>query len=212
MIRSICFAGVAALVLAGCDSPATDAAQETAATDTQSAAPPAPQLPGQLVRAFAGTDLPALTFEDPEGNTLDLGALDQPVLVNMWATWCAPCVVEMPLLDNLAGEMDGELRVLTISQDIRGADVVVPFFESRDFQYLEQWLDPDTDLGVTFAEGGLLPMTILFGADGKEILRVAGDYEWDSEEAIAQLREALANAEADTVSDTVSDSGAASAS
>jgi hypothetical protein len=118
----------------------------------------------------------------------------------------------MPLLDNLAGEMDGELRVLTISQDIRGADVVVPFFESRDFQYLEQWLDPDTDLGVTFAEGGLLPMTILFGADGKEILRVAGDYEWDSEEAIAQLREALANAEAETVSDAVSDAGAANAS
>ncbi len=196
MIRSICFACLAMVALSGCDSGAGDAAQETAASDRQSAAPPPPpQLPGQMVRSFAGTDLPALVFEDPQGNTLDLGALDGPVLINLWATWCAPCVVEMPLLDTLAGEMEGELRVLTISQDVRGADVVVPFFEQRDFQHLEQWLDPDTDLGVSFAEGGLLPMTILFGADGKEILRVAGDYEWDSEEAIAQLREALAAAE-----------------
>lgn len=196
MLRSIVFVGLAAFTLAACDSGAGDTAQETAASDGQSGAdsnpPPPPQLPGQMVRAFAGTDIPALTFEDPQGNTLDLGALEEPVLVNLWATWCAPCVVEMPLLDNLAGEMQGELRVVTISQDVRGADVVVPFFEQRDFQNLEQWLDPDTNLGASFAEGGLLPMTILFGADGKEILRVAGDYEWDSEEAIAQLREALA--------------------
>ncbi len=195
MIRSISLACAAALALAGCDSASTDAAQETAATDAQRDAPP-PQLPGQLVRAFAGTELPKLSLKDPEGNTLDLGALDQPVLVNLWATWCAPCVVEMPLLDNLAGEMEGEVRVLTISQDVRGADVVVPFFEQRNFQHIEQWLDPDTDLGVAFADGGLLPITILFDAQGKEILRIAGGYEWDSEEAIAQVREALAESAA----------------
>ncbi|MEP1422663.1 MAG: TlpA disulfide reductase family protein [Erythrobacter sp.] len=196
MIRSIVLASVAALAVAGCDSGAETPAQESAATSQEngganSAPPPPPQLPGQLVRAFAGTELPELQFGDPEGNTLNLGELDTPVLVNLWATWCVPCVVEMPALDQLAAEMDGELKVLTISQDNRGADVVVPFFAQRDFQYLEQWLDPRNDLAVAFSDGGLLPVTVLFDGDGKELLRVAGGYEWDSEEAIAQVREAL---------------------
>ncbi len=192
MFRIVAFASLAALALAGCDSGAEDTAQETAASDGSSAAATPPQLPGQIVRAFAGTELPDQTFMDPEGNTLNLGELDQPVLVNLWATWCAPCVIEMPQLDALAAEMDGEMKVLTISQDTRGAEVVVPFFAQRDFQYLEQWLDPENDLAVAFTEGGLLPVTILFDADGKEIFRVAGGYEWDSEEAIARVREALA--------------------
>lgn len=192
MIRSIAFLSLAALALAGCDSGADTAAQESAASGAQNAAPPPPpQLAGQIVRAFAGTKLPELQFSDPEGNSLDLGALDQPVLVNLWATWCLPCVVEMPALDRLAAEMDGEVKVLTISQDNRGAEVVVPFFAQRDFQYLEQWLDPKNDLAVEFSDGGLLPVTVLFDAEGKELLRVAGGYEWDSQEAIAQVRGAL---------------------
>ena len=82
------------------------------------------------------------------------------------------------------------LKVLLVQQ----TEVVVPFFERRDFAHLEQWLDPSAELSREFAPSGLLPMTILFDADGKELLRVAGEYEWDSEEAIAQVREALAGA------------------
>ena len=192
MFRSIAFVLPAALALAACDSGASDSAQESAASAGASEAPTPPQLPGQVVRAFAGTELPALTFSDPQGSTIDLAAIDQPVLVNLWATWCAPCVVEMPALDNLAGELDGQLKVLTVSQDTRGAEVVEPFFAARDFQYLEQWLDPQNELAMAFTDGGLLPVTILFDAEGKEILRVAGGYEWDSEEAIARVSEALA--------------------
>ncbi|MFU7527782.1 TlpA family protein disulfide reductase [Qipengyuania sp. ASV99] len=194
MLRSIAFISFAALALAGCDSGAGDAAQETAASTGQSGPATPPQLPGRPVRAFAGTPLPALVLDDPAGNTLDLAALEGPVLVNLWATWCAPCVVEMPMLDNLAGAMEGELRVLTISQDVRGAEVVAPFFAQRDFRHLEQWLDPDGELSATFTDGGLLPITILFDAQGHEIMRVAGGYEWDSEAAIAELRSALAQA------------------
>lgn len=117
------------------------------------------------------------------------------MLVNLWATWCAPCVVEMPALDNLAGELEGDLKVLTISQDVRGAEVVEPFFAARDFAHLEQWLDTENDLAVAFSDGGLLPVTVLFDAEGREILRVAGGYEWDSEEAIAVVKEALAESE-----------------
>ncbi|WP_299191615.1 TlpA disulfide reductase family protein [uncultured Erythrobacter sp.] len=192
MLRVCAFVSLAALTLAACDSGQGSGAQETTARDGASEAPQPPQLPGQIVRAFAGTELPALTFEDPEGNVLDLAALDQPVLVNLWATWCVPCRVEMPALETLAGEMEGDLRVLTVSQDIRGAEVVIPFFEREGFERLEMWLDPTNALGQELSEGGLLPMTILFDAEGREIFRVAGEYAWDSEDAIAQVREAIA--------------------
>jgi len=195
MFRVCAFVSLMALTLAGCDSGEGDAAQETAARQGASEAASPPQLPGQIVRAFAGTRLPELTFADPAGNELDLSTLDQPVLVNLWATWCVPCRVEMPALDTLAGELDGELKVLTVSQDIRGAEVVVPFFEREKFERLEMWLDPQNELGTEFSEGGLLPMTILFDSKGREIFRVAGDYAWDSEDAIAAVREAIAGAD-----------------
>ena len=67
----------------------------------------------------------------------------------------------------------------------------MPFFEAEGFKNLEPWLDTQTELGVQLADGGLLPTTILYDAKGIEVFRVAGDYEWDSEEAIAQIREAL---------------------
>lgn len=133
-----------------------------------------------------------MQFSDAEGNTLDLGAQDGPVLINLWATWCGPCVKEMPQLDALAGELEGEVRVVTVSQDIRGAEVVTPFFAKGGYARLEPWLDPDTELSAQFTPEGALPLTILFDAKGKEVLRVAGGYAWDSPEAIALIRESLA--------------------
>ena len=180
-----------ALAVAGCDSaPAPEAQQATPPAGAQ--APSPPPLPGQIVRFKAGEKIPAITVTDPDGKTLELATIGEPVLLNLWATWCAPCKVEMPLLDNLAGILEGEVRVLTVSQDIQGAEKVVPFFEQEGFENLEPWMDTNTDLGVTLADGGLLPTTVLYDASGTEVFRVAGDYEWDSEEAIAQIREALA--------------------
>lgn len=124
---------------------------------------------------------------------LDLAAQDGPVLINLWATWCAPCVVEMPQLDALAGELEGEVRVITISQDVRGAEVVTPFFAQKGFAQLEPWLDPEAQLSAQFTPEGLLPLTVLFDAQGKEVLRVAGGYDWGSPEAVATIRGALAS-------------------
>jgi hypothetical protein len=73
--------------------------------------------------------------------------------------------------------------------------VVIPYFEREGFERLEMWLDPANELGQEFSEGGLLPMTILFDGEGREIFRVAGEYAWDSEDAIAEIREAIGGAE-----------------
>lgn len=184
MSRSSLILALPLLLLAGCDRAAEAPAQPVEAAE------PAPT--GTVVRTFAGTPLSAMQFSDAEGNTLDLGAQDGPVLINLWATWCGPCVKEMPQLDALAGELEGEVRVVTVSQDIRGAEVVTPFFAKGGYARLEPWLDPDTELSAQFTPEGALPLTILFDAKGKEVLRVAGGYAWDSPEAIALIRESLA--------------------
>ena len=145
-----------------------------------------------MTRQFAGTPIPDLQLRDPAGQELDLGAQDGPVLLNLWATWCGPCVKEMPQLDALAAELEGEVRVITVSQDLRGAEVVTPFFARAALKQLEPWLDPETALSAQFTPEGALPLTILFDASGKEVLRVAGGYEWDSPEAAALIRESLA--------------------
>lgn len=189
MSRSSLILAVPLLLLAACDRPADAPAQPgEGAAEAGAAAKPAA---GVVERKFAGTPLPALTLSDTAGKVLDLGAQDGPVLINLWATWCGPCVIEMPQLDALAGELDGEVRVLAISQDIRGAEVVTPFFAEKGFARLEPWLDPETQLSAQFSPEGVLPLTILFDAQGKEVLRVAGGYEWDSPEAIALIRDSL---------------------
>jgi len=185
MSRSSLILAVPLLLLAACDRPADAPAQPAeAGAEAKPAA-------GVVERKFAGTPLPALSLSDPAGKVLDLGAQDGPVLINLWATWCGPCVIEMPQLDALAAELDGEVRVITISQDIRGAEVVTPFFAEKGFARLEPWLDPETQLSAQFSPEGVLPLTILFDAQGKEVLRVAGGYEWDSPEAIALIRDSL---------------------
>lgn len=172
------------LLLVGCDRAGDAPAQPAGAAQAAT---------GTVVRSFAGTLLPALQFSNPDGAMLDLAAQDGPVLINLWATWCAPCVVEMPQLDALAGELEGEVRVITISQDVRGAEVVTPFFAQKGFAQLEPWLDPEAQLSAQFTPEGLLPLTVLFDAQGKEVLRVAGGYDWGSPEAVATIRGALAS-------------------
>jgi thiol-disulfide isomerase/thioredoxin len=149
-------------------------------------------MAGVVERRFAGTPLPAVTVSDPAGQMLDLAALDGPVLLNLWATWCAPCVVEMPRLDALAGALEGEVKVITVSQDIRGREVVAPFFAEKGFARLEPWLDPEAQLAAQLSPQGVLPLTILFDARGRELLRVTGGYDWDSPAAIALIRNSLA--------------------
>ncbi|MGY6635745.1 MAG: TlpA family protein disulfide reductase [Erythrobacter sp.] len=150
------------------------------------------QAGGVIDASHAGAMLPELVVRNAAGAELDLGIIEGPVLLNLWATWCAPCVVEMPQLDALASEMEGEIRVVTVSQDLRGAEVVTPFFAGKGFVHLEPWLDPETALSAQFSEAGQLPLTILFDASGREVWRVAGGYEWDSSEAIAAVRAGIA--------------------
>lgn len=153
--------------------------------------PPAEATTGRLDRSRAGTPAPATQFEDPEGAPASLADFQgRPVLVNLWATWCAPCVAEMPTLDRLAAREGERLKVLTVSEDLDGREKVEAFFDRQGYRELETWLDPKmalmSELKVT-----ILPTTIYYDAQGRELWRMTGMEDWESGRTALLLKESL---------------------
>jgi thiol-disulfide isomerase/thioredoxin len=151
--------------------------------------PPAETATGRLDRSHAGTTAPATGFEDPDGAAASLADFrGRPVLVNLWATWCAPCVAEMPTLDRLAGREGERLKVLTVSEDLDGREKVEAFFDRQGYRNLETWLDPQmalmSELKVT-----ILPTTIYYDSRGRELWRVTGMEDWESGRTALLLKE-----------------------
>jgi thiol-disulfide isomerase/thioredoxin len=176
----------AAAPLAGC---AKGNAGEDQGNRAGAAAPVRP-VTGMLDRSHAGTPAPDISFEDPDGKPTSMAAFrGRPALVNLWATWCAPCVIEMPALDALAMREGDALQVVALSQDVGGRDLVSRFFAQRNFRALEANLDPQMEY-MTRLRLGTLPTTILYDADGKEVWRMVGMADWESERVARLLDEA----------------------
>ena len=114
------------------------------------------------------------------------------MLVNLWATWCAPCVAEMPTLDALAVREEGRLHVLALSQDLDGQAKVDTFFAERRFARLEPYIDPQLALMGELAVQSL-PTTILYDAEGREVWRVTGIEDWQSARAAKLIEEAASD-------------------
>ncbi len=132
---------------------------------------------------------PEITFSDAAGNSLSLGDFaGQVVLVNFWATWCAPCVREMPSLDRLQAALGGDdFKVVTLSLDRGGADQVEPFFDQHGIEHLDAYFDPMGAAPRAFEAMGL-PTTVLVDGEGRWVGSLAGDTEWDSREAQDLIR------------------------
>ncbi|MBH1998289.1 MAG: TlpA family protein disulfide reductase [Sphingomonadaceae bacterium] len=148
----------------------------------------------RLDRSKAGTPAPTFIFQNPDGGDATLQDFaGRPLLVNLWATWCTPCVAEMPTLDRVAATYGPKgLAVLTISQDNQGEKVVAPFFKKHPLPHLKGWADPENQLGFHYATG-LLPTTVLYDAKGKEMVRVIGAMDWEGPEAEALIDAAMAS-------------------
>lgn len=151
------------------------------------------ELIGRVDVSARGTPVPDLEFTNVAGERISLADLEgTPLLVNLWATWCAPCIAEMPTLDALAAEREGELNVLAVSEDFQGAEVVEPFFAERDFSRLEAWLDPENSMMATLGLDSL-PVTILYDESGRELFRVHGGMDWSGRRAERLIDGALGN-------------------
>jgi thiol-disulfide isomerase/thioredoxin len=175
------------LLLAACGPEGED--KTGGPNQASSAGPKEPAPAGRLDRSRAGSAAPATAFEDPDGAPASLADFrGKPVLVNLWATWCAPCIAEMPTLDSLAGREARRLRVVTISQDLDGRDKVEAFFAKQGYRHLETWLDPQMAL-MGELKVDTLPTTILYDAQGREVWRVVGMEDWESGRAAVLLKE-----------------------
>ena len=170
------------LLVAGCDRQSGESAQPQASS-------PAPAAAG-VDRSHKGSELPDFVLADPAGKKLDLPSLKgQPLLINLWATWCAPCVAELPALDKLAGTLDGKVRVLTVNQDTGQPEKAGQFLKERGVTRLEPWLDPKGDLAFHY-EAPSLPITVLYDAQGRELWRIAAPKEWGDAETLKLIGEA----------------------
>jgi thiol-disulfide isomerase/thioredoxin len=162
-----------------------------------SAAPVACSSPPPVLGKYKPTadarEIPEVTFVDADGNEKSLADFrGQGLVLNFWATWCAPCVKEMPALDRLAAAVhDRGLRVLALSADREGAPVVRAFYEVNRVGHLPVAVDRLSRAARAIGVDGL-PTTVLYDAEGREIGRVVGVAEWDSPAAIDFLAGCLA--------------------
>lgn len=191
------------LLSAGCDRRSGVAGQGDDSAGANEAAAPtsgevAPSGAGpqaadaKIDRSHAGKDAPDFVFSGADGKDVSLDNFrGKPMLVNLWATWCGPCIAEMPTLDTVAARYGkAGLMVLAVSQDMGDAAEVTAFWQKRKLSHLALYRDPENQLGFHYATG-LLPTTVLYNREGREIARVAGAMDWSGREAEALIGEAL---------------------
>jgi thiol-disulfide isomerase/thioredoxin len=114
------------------------------------------------------------------------------VLLNIWATWCPPCVKEIPALDRLVAALKGaDVAVVAVSIDRKGIDAVRKAFADLDVRSLAPYIDRSGQaLRAVRAMG--LPASLLIDGEGRELGRVVGPAAWDDDATIAFLRQASA--------------------
>lgn len=177
-----------ALIASGCDRNSGSGDASAVATGAAASAASSAFADKAVDRSHDGDPLPGFVFTDPTGQQINLAALKgKPVLINLWATWCGPCVAEMPTLDKLAADNAGTLRVVTIAQD-GTTPPVVSFFSTYRFDKLEPWLDPEGKIDYHYNTGSL-PTSVYYDSHGREVWRYVGARDWGNPQTTALLVE-----------------------
>ena len=145
---------------------------------------------GEFVPSAQPLPAPEVSLADPTGQTVGLSALrGKPVLVNLWATWCEPCLREMPSLERLQSRLGERVAVLAVSED-RGNKSVEPFIAKLGLKLVKIYIDPKSEVGHAFGARGL-PTSFLIDREGKVLGRVEGAAEWDSPKILGVLEPLL---------------------
>ena len=155
---------------------------------------------GLLALARRGPVLaPDFAVPDLAGRAVRLSGLRGKVVVlNLWATWCPPCVEEMPSLERLYAELGADLAVLAVSQDEDGKRVVVPFVERMHLSF-PVLLDPERQVGDRYGVSGY-PETFVIDRNGLVVEHVIGPRDWATPGEIAALRALIAARDHDDAS------------
>ena len=139
-----------------------------------------------------GQPLPDFTLPDLQGNQVQLAALQgKVVFINIWATWCPPCVEEMPKIQRLYDQLHARgLEVLAISIDTLGAQVVGPFMQQHQLTF-PAFLDPTSRIERLYRIGGV-PESFIVDKGGLLVEKVVGPRDWSHPRVIAIFERLLA--------------------
>ena len=145
--------------------------------------------------------VPDLTFTIADGTTRKLSDFrGRTVLLNLWATWCAPCRLEMPALDRLQATLGGktgetsDFEVVAVNIDTRNPDKPKQFLSEMKIEKLAYYADPSAKIYQDLKAIGKafgMPTTMLIGKDGCELAYLAGPAEWSSSDALALVGAAM---------------------
>ncbi len=152
-----------------------------------SSAPPAVL---DKLKQTAGTPHAApVSFVDATGKSLSLNDFrGRYVLVNVWATWCGPCINELPSLVRLQAALPQDrITVLPLDLERHDAQKVEEFLQRTGIQGLPIYIDREFTTVRAFSANEL-PLTVLIDAEGREVARAAGEQKWDHPDAIAYLK------------------------
>lgn len=143
---------------------------------------------GEFIPAASPQPAPEISVTDLAGNPVTLGDFKGKfVLLNLWATWCQPCIKEMPSLVDLQKKLGSALSVVAVSEDHGGEVIVKLFVDKLGLGPLKIGLDPKSTVSRAFDVRGL-PSSFLIDGDGKVLGKVEGGADWGSD----QLRTMLA--------------------
>jgi len=133
--------------------------------------------------------VPAATFVDAQGRSQALSAFKgRVVILNIWATWCAPCVRELPEVGRLVAALGpGKVTVVAVNTGHEDAAATASFLKTHGAANLAVYRDPDLSLMSAFGSEGL-PFSVLIDARGREIARASGPMQWDDPAAIAYFK------------------------
>jgi thiol-disulfide isomerase/thioredoxin len=183
----------AGAVLYGTVAPAGKAASDCPADSAKLAARLAPLAKGELAALTVASEprrAEQFAFERDGGAKLTLADFHgRAVLLNLWATWCAPCRAEMPALDRLqAASGDSRFEVVAVNVDTARLEKRGAFLDGIGVKTLTRYADPSGDAFETLRKDGKalgLPVTLVIDKNGCEVGAVEGGAKWDSAEAQA---------------------------
>lgn len=160
------------------------------AAEDEAATPDHTRL-GEFIPISPPHPAPAISFADRAGNPVSLSDFGgKLVVLNLWATWCAPCLREMPSLDRMQERLGDDITVLAVSEDRGGSKIVEPFIEKLGLKSLKFYLDPKSSAEQAFKVQGL-PTSFVIDREGNLLGQVEGAAEWDSPKLLKTLRSLL---------------------
>ena len=146
---------------------------------------------GEFIPSSPPVPAPTISLVDLAGNTVSLSEFaGRFVLINFWATWCEPCLREMPSLERMQSRLGDKITVVAISEDRGGSKTVEPFINKLGLKSFKTYLDPKSDAGRAFKVVGL-PTSFLIDREGRVLGRIEGAAEWDSPKLLGVLKSFL---------------------